>query len=168
VQQDEPRHRGDGVHHHVVALGKDAVEQPAAVQRTDTERVAVWPDVRSGLVVGAGALYAGLASLARPLSGAALVAVAAPVLIVFVESGRHSPAVPAPRPLLRTAVPWGAMLGLAAVVEVVAFVRQPAYNVASPELPTLSVLLDPLTQAGLTRFLAWCGWLWVGWQLVRR
>jgi hypothetical protein len=124
--------------------------------------------VRSGLAVGVGALYAAAASLSRPLTNAALVAVAVPVVIVFAAAARPAPVVPAGQRLRRTAVVWGAVLGLAATVELVAFVRQPAYDVASPELPTLSVLLDPLTGAGPTRFLAWCGWLWVGWRLVRR
>ena len=123
--------------------------------------------VRSGLAVGAVALYAGVASLSRPFSGAAVLAVAVPVGIVLVRSRRRRPAVPN-APLRRTAVAWGAVLGLATVVELVAFVRQPAYDVASPALPTLSVLLDPLTSAGPTRFLAWCGWLWAGWELARR
>jgi len=123
--------------------------------------------VRSGLAVGAVALYAGVASLSRPFSGAAVVAVAVPVAVVLVRSRRRRPAVPNV-PLRRTAVAWGAVLGLATVVELVALVRQPAYDVASPALPTLSVLLDPLTSAGPTRFLAWCGWLWVGWELARR
>ena len=127
----------------------------------------VRPAVRSGLAVGAVALYAGVASLSRPFSGAAVVAVAVPVAVVLVRSRRRRPAVPNV-PLRRTAVAWGAVLGLATVVELVAFVRQPAYDLASPALPTLSVLLDPLTSAGPTRFLAWCGWLWVGWELARR
>lgn len=127
----------------------------------------VRPAVRSGLAVGAVALYAGVASLSRPFSGAAVVAVAVPVAVVLVRSRRRRPAVPNV-PLRRTAVAWGAVLGLATVMELVAFVRQPAYDVASPALPTLSVLLDPLTSAGPTRFLAWCGWLWVGWELARR
>jgi hypothetical protein len=129
--------------------------------------VVVRPAVRSGLAVGAVALYAGVASLSRPFSGAAVVAVAVPVAVVLVRSRRRRPAVPN-APLRRTAVAWGAVLGLATVMELVAFVRQPAYDVASPALPTLSVLLDPLTSAGPTRFLAWCGWLWVGWELARR
>ena len=127
----------------------------------------VRPAVRSGLAVGAVALYAGVASLSRPFSGAAVMAVAVPVAVVLVRSRRRRPAVPNV-PLRRTAVAWGAVLGLATVVELVAFVRQPAYDLASPALPTLSVLLDPLTSAGPTRFLAWCGWLWVGWELARR
>jgi hypothetical protein len=129
--------------------------------------VVVRPAVRSGLAVGAVALYAGVASLSRPFSGAAVVAVAVPVAVVLVRSRRRRPAVPN-APLRRTAVAWGAVLGLAAAAELAAFVRQPAYDVASPALPTLSVLLDPLTSAGPTRFLAWCGWLWVGWELARR
>ena len=124
--------------------------------------------VGSGLAVGAVALYAAVASLSRPFSAAAVVAVAVPLGIVLVRSRRRRPAVPVDVPLRRTAVAWGAVLGLATVVELVAFVRQPANDVASPALPTLSVLLDPLTSAGPTRFLAWCGWLWVGWELARR
>jgi hypothetical protein len=68
----------------------------------------------------------------------------------------------------RTAAAWAALVVLAAAVELVAFARQPAYDVASPGFPTLSVLLDPLTEAGPTRFLAWCCWLWAGWALARR
>ena len=124
--------------------------------------------VRSGLAVGAVALYAGVASLSRPFSAAAVVAVAVPLGIVLVRSRRRRPSLPVDVPLRRTAVAWGAVLGLATVVELVAFVRQPAYDLASPALPTLSVLLDPLTSAGPTRFLAWCGWLWAGWELARR
>ena len=122
--------------------------------------------VCSGLAVGAVALYAAVASLSRPFTAAAVVAVAVPVGIVLVRRRRRRPAVDVP--LRRTAVAWGAVLGLATVVELVAFVRQPAYDLASPALPTLSVLLDPLTSAGPTRFLAWCGWLWAGWELARR
>jgi hypothetical protein len=129
--------------------------------------VAARPDVRSGLAVGAGALYAGVASLSRPLTGAAAVAVAVPVAIVLVRAWRP-PTVPAAGPIRRTVAAWGTLIVLAGAVELVAFVRQPAYNIASPDLPTLSVLLDPLTGGGPTRFLTWCGWLWVGWRLVRR
>ena len=132
----------------------------------------VRPDARPGLVVGAGALYAGLASLTRPLTGAAAVAVAVPAALVLVRAWRPlPPRLPSrlgPPGAARTAVAWGVVLVLAAAVELVAFARQPAYNVAFPDLPTLSVLLDPLTSGGPTRFLAWFGWLWAGWQLARR
>jgi hypothetical protein len=132
--------------------------------------VGLRPEVRSGLAVGAGALYAGVASLSRPLTGAAAVAVAVPIAIVLIRAWRPRPVpvVPAPFAVRRTALAWGAVLVLAATVELVAFARQPAYNVADADLPTLSVLLDPLTGAGPTRLLAWCAWLWVGWRLVRR
>ena len=73
--------------------------------------------VRSGLAVGAVALYAGVASLSRPFSAAAVVAVAVPVGIVLVRRRRRRPAVGVP--LRRTAVAWGAVLGLATVVELV-------------------------------------------------
>ena len=125
--------------------------------------------VRPGLVVGAGALYAGLASLTRPLTGAAAVAVAVPAAVVLVLAWRPPAARVVPLGTIRrTAVAWGILLVLAATVELVAFARQPAYNVAVPDLPTLSVLLDPLTSARPTRFLVWFGWLWAGWQLARR
>lgn len=95
-------------------------------------------------------------------------AVAVPAAIVLVLAWRPRAVVAPAGPLRRTVVAWGAVLVLAAAVELVAFARQPAYNVASPDLPTLSVLLDPLTGAGPTRLLAWFGWLWVGWRLARR
>jgi hypothetical protein len=60
------------------------------------------------------------------------------------------------------------VLALVAVVELAALVRQPAYDVASPEHPTISVLLDPVNGGGPTRFVAWCGWLALGWAVLRR
>jgi hypothetical protein len=130
--------------------------------------VAGWPDVRSAVTVGVAGLYAAVASLSRPLSGWAGMAVAVPVGIVLILAWPTPPPAPAAGPVRRTAAAWTVLLALAGTMELVAFVRQPAYNVASPDLPTLSVLLDPVTGAGPTRFLAWCGWLWVGWRLVRR
>jgi hypothetical protein len=142
------------------------------------------------LAVVAGVVYAALASLTRPLTGAAAVAVAVPTAIVLILAVRQrTPAAPQgpdrrtaaaseadrPRPFAafrgprrRTAVAWGAVVVLAAALELVAFLRQPAYNVASPDFPTLSLLVDPVTEAGATRFVVWCCWLWVGWALVRR
>jgi hypothetical protein len=124
------------------------------------------------LAVIAGVAYAAVATLSRPLTAAAAVAVAIPVAIVLVRSVRRRPpptaraAVTGPR--RRTAAAWGTVVILAAALELVAFSRQPAYNVATPDFPTLSVLLDPLTEAGPTRFVLWCCWLWDGWALVRR
>jgi hypothetical protein len=123
------------------------------------------------LAVIAGIVYAAVATLSRPLTAMAAVAVAIPVAIVLVQSARRSP--PMARaaftgPRRRTAAAWGAVAVLAAALELVAFSRQPAYDVATPDFPTLSVLLDPLTEAGPSRFVLWCCWLWAGWALARR
>jgi hypothetical protein len=126
--------------------------------------------VRRLAVIG-GIAYAAVATLSRPLTAAAAVAVAIPVAIGLVQSVRRRP--PAARgavtgPRRRTAAAWGAVAVLGGAVELVAFSRQPAYNVAAPDFPTLSVLLDPLTEAGPSRFVLWCCWLWAGWALGRR
>ena len=120
------------------------------------------------LALAAGVLYAGLAALTRPLTAAAAVAVAIPAAVLLIRTARRRPSPALPDPRRRTAAAWAALVVLAAAVEVVAFVRQPAYDVASPDFPTLSLLLDPVTEAGPTRFLAWCCWLWAGWALARR
>lgn len=138
------------------------------------------------LVVGVG--YAALASMTQPLTGTAALAMALPVLIVLIQTVRRRPPTShaamaaawgadagrrrAPAAFLgprrRTAAAWGAVVVLAAALELVAFVRQPAYNVPTPDFPTLSLLLDPVTEAGATRFVVWCCWLWAGWALARR
>jgi hypothetical protein len=117
-----------------------------------------------------GIAYAAVATLSRPLTAAAAAAVGIPVAIVLVQSVRRPPTARAAfsGPHRRTAAAWGAVVMLAAALELVAFLRQPAYDVATPDFPTLSVLLDPLTGAGPTRFLLWCCWLWAGWALARR
>jgi hypothetical protein len=144
------------------------------------------------LVLVAGVGYAALAAMTRPLAVTASVAVAVPVVIVLIQAIRERPPtasrrprrVPAaasgahagrPRPPAalrahrgRTAAAWGAVVVLAAALELVAFFHQPAYNVAAPDFPTLSLLLDPVTEAGATRSLAWCCWLGAGWALVQR
>jgi hypothetical protein len=123
------------------------------------------------LAVIAAVAFAAVATLSRPLTVAAAVTVAIPVAIVLAQTiRRRSPRARAAfiGPRQRTAAAWGAIVMLAAALELVAFVRQPAYNVATPDFPTLSVLLDPLTEAGPTRFALWCCWLWAGWALARR
>jgi hypothetical protein len=131
------------------------------------------PDRRRRLALAAGLLYAALASLSRPLTGVAAVAVAVPAVIVLVRACRRRP--PAPRDagrgrvgVRRTALGGGAHVGLAGAVELVALARQPAYDVASPEHPTISLLLDPVTEGGPLRFVAWCCWLGLGWAVTRR
>lgn len=130
------------------------------------------PDPRRRLAAAAGLfLYAALASLSRPLTGIAAVAVAVPVVIVLVRACRRRS--PAPGDVghtrvRRTAVGWGALVVLAGAVELVALARQPAYDVASPEHPTISLLLDPVTEDGPVRFVAWCCWLGLGWAVTRR
>jgi hypothetical protein len=123
------------------------------------------------LAVVAGVAYAAVATLSRPLTAAAAVAVAIPVAIVLVQAVRWRPRTARATfdgPRRRTAAAWGAVAVPAAALELVAFARQPAYNVAAPDFPTLSVLLDPLSEAGPSRFVLWCCWLWVGWALARR
>jgi hypothetical protein len=128
------------------------------------------PD-RRRLLVAAGILYAALASLSRPFTGAAAVAVAVPAVIVLVGACRRRPPAPGAAGrgrVRRTALGWGALLVLAGAVELVALARQPAYDVASPEHPTISLLLDPVTEGGPLRFVAWCCWLGLGWAVARR
>jgi hypothetical protein len=143
------------------------------------------------LALLAGVGYAALATSTRPLTGTASVAVAVPVLMVLVRAVRRRPPTGSARPRRvpaaastgaggrrdppgavpgsrRTAAAWGVVVALAAALELVAFFHQPAYNVASPDFPTLSLLLDPVTGAGATRFLVWCCWLLAGWALVHR
>ena len=142
------------------------------------------------LVLVAGIGYAALASMTQPLTRTASFAVAVPVVIVLTQAVRQRPSTASrgPRvaatasgaeahrrrtpgfrgPSRRTAAAWGVVVVLAAALELVAFVHQPAYNVGSPGFPTLSLLLDPVTEAGATRFLVWCCWLWAGWALVHR
>jgi hypothetical protein len=63
---------------------------------------------------------------------------------------------------------WATVVALAVGWELAAWLQQPSYNVSSYNHPTLSVLLDPLTAPPMARFVAWCGWLYVGYRLVRR
>lgn len=116
-------------------------------------------------------LYAAVASLTRPLTSAAAVAVAVPAIAGLVSAGIARPSVdhggidPAVR---RTAVLWAAVVALGTAWELAAWLQQPAYNVASYEHPTVSMLFDPVTETGIPRFAAWCCWLYVGYRVVRR
>jgi cobalamin synthase len=116
-------------------------------------------------------MYAAVASLARPLTVAAAFAVGVPavVVVVLVLLGRRSAERGQGRPgVRRTAALWAVVVALAGVWELAAWQQQPAYNVASYEHPTASVLLDPITESWAPRFAAWCCWLYVGYRLVRR
>ena len=128
---------------------------------------------RGTLAVAAVALYAAAASLTPPLSVAATVAVVVPATVVLVLATRHRPGHgqqgPATDPRLRrTAAAWAVPVVLGAALELAAWLHQPAYGVASPDFPTLSLLLDPVTDGALGRFIAWSTWLYVGWRVVRR
>jgi hypothetical protein len=131
-----------------------------------------WLDEHRGQLALVGlVLYAGLASLSRPLTAPAAAAVAIPAVVVVVGAGlpRSSPALDGPPPRVRrTAAAWATLLVLAVTWELVAWLHQPAYNVASYDHPTLSVLLDPVTDPWAPRFAVWCCWLYVGYRLVRR
>lgn len=119
----------------------------------------------------AGVLYAAVASQLRPLTAAAAVAVAVPAAIVLIRASRRrspGPTVAGSARVRRTAVAWGVIIVLAGAVELVALIRQPAYDVASPEHPTLSLLLDPATESWPLRFVVWCCWLYLGSALARR
>jgi len=121
--------------------------------------------------VAAGLLYAALASASRPLTEAAAVAVAVPAAIVLAQACRRRARPPAgavsPR-VRRTAVAWAVLVVLAGTAELVALTRQPAYNVGSRDHPTISLLLDPVTEGWPLRFVAWCCWLYLGWAVARR
>ncbi|HEY5855402.1 MAG TPA: hypothetical protein VIW24_15475 [Aldersonia sp.] len=123
------------------------------------------------LLAAATVAYAVAGSLTSPLSMAALIAVVVPVAgatawtLARPPRPRPEPSRPAVR---RTALAWAAVVVLAGTWELVAWLRQPAYNVASAQHPTISVLLDPVTEAQPGRLLAWAGWLAAGWWLVRR
>jgi hypothetical protein len=116
-------------------------------------------------------LYAAVASQTRPLTDAAAVAVAVPAIAVLVLAGTGRAAA-ADRggidsKVRRTAALWAAVVALAAAWELAAWLQQPAYNVASYDHPTASVLLDPIIQPGIPRFAAWCCWLYAGYRVVR-
>lgn len=142
----------------------------AAVCR-DTWRVTIGgPDDRRVVLVCV-VLYAAVASLTRPLTGAAAVAVAVPAFAGLVLAGITRPSAdrggidPAVR---RTAALWAAVVAVATAWELAAWLQQPAYNVASYEHPTASMLFDPVTDAGIPRFAAWCCWVYAGYRAVRR
>jgi hypothetical protein len=128
---------------------------------------------RGTLAVAAVALYAAAASFTPPLSVAATVAVVVPATVVLVLATRHRPGhgprtrATDPR-LRRTAAAWAVLVVLGAALELAAWLHQPAYDVASPDFPTLSLLLDPVTDGAPGRFIAWSTWLYVGWRVVRR
>ena len=116
-------------------------------------------------------VYAAAASLTTPLTPIASVAVLVPVVIVLVLgsawNSRAETRVLRGR-LSRTALAWGVVVGLTALWDLVAWLQQPAYNVAAPDHPTLSLLLEPLTGSPLPRFLLWSAWLYAGYRLARR
>jgi len=127
---------------------------------------------RRGALVMAGALvYAAVAALTTPLTTVATVAVLLPSALVLVLAGSGSTRPPTGSlrgGLSRTALAWVAVVTLTALWDLVAWLGQPAYDVASADQPTISVLLDPVTGSPLPRFLLWCCWLYVGYRLVRR
>ena len=101
----------------------------------------------------------------------AAVAVLLPCAVVLVLAGAPrtwADTRPAQGRLSRTAWAWGGVVALTALWDLVAWLGQPAYNVASADHPTISLLLDPLTGSPSPRFLLWCCWLYVGYRLVRR
>ena len=116
-------------------------------------------------------VYAAVAALTRPLTSEAAVAVAVPAVAGLIVAGLARPSAdhaaidPAVR---RTAALWAAVVALGTAWEAAAWLQQPAYNVGSYEHPTISLLFDPVTQAGIRRFAAWCCWVYVGYRMGRR
>ena len=126
---------------------------------------------RRALVLAGALLYAATAALTTPLTPLASVAVLVPEGLVLVLAGARRTWADTglwQGGLSRTAMAWGAVVVLTAVWDLAAWLAQPAYNVASADHPTISLLLDPLTGSLLPRFVLWCCWLYVGYRLVRR
>lgn len=116
-------------------------------------------------------LYAALAALSEPMTTLAAVAVLVPAVVVLVAAcmRRPSPNPESTSPGVRRAtLAWGALALLATAWELMAWLQQPAYNVPSSDHPTISLLLDPVTESGAPRLGVWCCWLYVGYRLVRR
>ena len=116
-------------------------------------------------------LYAGMASLTKPLTVVASAAVLVPGVVVLVLAGARRTWADTglvQARLSRTALAWGGVVALTALWDLAAWLAQPAYNVASGDHPTISLLLDPLSGSGLPRFVLWSCWLYVGYRLVRR
>lgn len=116
-------------------------------------------------------LYAALAALSEPMTTLAAVAVLVPAVVVLVAAcmRRPSPNPESTSPRVRRAtLAWGALVVLATAWELMAWLQQPAYNVPSSDHPTISLLLDPVTESGAPRLGVWCCWLYVGYRLVRR
>jgi hypothetical protein len=127
-------------------------------------------DHQRAALAGAGVVYAAAAALTRPMTRPAAIACAIPALTVLAAACALRP----PRPLgagggtRRTAAAWLVLLVLSAMWELAAWLQQPAYNIPSHDHPTISLLLDPLTEQGPLRLVAWAAWLWAGWRLARR
>jgi hypothetical protein len=136
-----------------------AVDQPAPA---GTRRTAVVACL--GIVVGA---YAALASMTRPNTLSALVALVLPAAVVTACAFRQSPrpADPSPR-LRRAAVLWASVVVAGVVWEAVAFVGE--HTVGQDQFPTLSMLSEPALENPIVRFAAWVAWLLAGWRLTRR
>jgi hypothetical protein len=124
---------------------------------------------RRNVIIAAGLLYAAAAAVTEPLTAPATVAWLVPAAAVLILAGLRTDSEPAVagRPVRRTALAWGALVGLAFALELVAWLQQPAYNVGSRDHPTISLLLDPALEPWPVRFAAWAVWLWVGWRVVR-
>ena len=126
---------------------------------------------RRALVLAGALLYAATAALTTPLTPLASVAVLVPGVVVLVLACARrtwTDPVPFQGGLSRTVLAWGVVVALTAAWDLAAWLAQPAYNVASADHPTISLLLDPLTGSLLPRFVLWCCWLYVGYRLVRR
>lgn len=119
------------------------------------------------MVVGTVAL-AWLGSGLPSHSWAITAAVGLPALGVTVLAMRwpNDPAGGSARIRLATTC-WVVLLVAGLLWEFAAFIRQPAWNIANPDFPTLSVLLGPAFEERVVRFAAWLLWLYAGTRLTR-
>ena len=111
-------------------------------------------------------------ALTSPLTTAATLAVGVPVVAAAVWTIARPPGRPTDVPprntIRRSAFAWALFVVVAGAWELVVWLQQPAYNIAVPDHPTISVLLDPVTESQPGRVVAWAVWLALGWRLVRR
>jgi hypothetical protein len=117
-----------------------------------------------GIVVGA---YAVLASMTKPNTLPALLAVLLPAAVVTACAFRKPPSAVHPSVRLRrTTVLWVSVVVVGLVWEVGALIGE--HTVGQHQFPTLSALTEPALENPIVRFAAWVGWLLAGWRLARR
>jgi hypothetical protein len=112
--------------------------------------------------------YAAIGSGFEPMTWPATAAVAVPAAVVALVVLRRPTAAQAELgpTLRRTTIAWAVLIGAGLLWEAWAFFHQPAPTVPSWDYPTLSVLLDPVLEHRLLRFVGWLIWLHAGRRLL--